>query len=292
VGTDPPPIVLLAAEQVVSAELRLAIAGDVGHPSAALEVTVAAMTAEHDRRPFDALVLLGDNIYPDGDPERAGEAVLDPLAPILTRGVALAAVLGNHDVDRGRGDEVASRLGMPGRWYERRFGPIQLIALDSTSAADRHQQEWIDRTLAGSDAAFRVVALHHPPYSAGWHGSSRDVRRAFEPAFVRFGVDLVLAGHEHDYQRSKPVNGTVYVVSGAATHLRATGRRRFTAAAHARHHFLDLWVIDDQVVIQPIGHDGQPFDQTLVPMRHSRGATVDDPSRAAVDNATARRGLL
>jgi predicted phosphodiesterase len=292
IGTDASPIVPLVAEQVASAELRLAIAGDVGHPSAALEVTVAAMTAEHARRPFDALVLLGDNIYPDGDPERAGEAVLDPLAPMLTRGVALLAVLGNHDVDRGRGDEVAKRLGMPGRWYERHFGPIQLIALDSTSAADRHQQEWLDGTLAGSDAAIRVAALHHPPYSAGWHGSSREVRRAFEPAFVRHGVDLVLAGHEHDYQRSKAINGTVYVVSGAATHLRATGRRRFTAAAHARHHFLDLWVIDDQVVIQPIGHDGQPFDQTLLPLRRSRGARVDDLGRPAADDPTARRGLL
>jgi predicted phosphodiesterase len=289
VGTEASPIVPLAAEQVASAQLRLAVAGDVGHPSAALEVTVAGMTAEHARRHFDALVLLGDNIYPDGDPERAGEAVLEPLAPILTRGVDLVAVLGNHDVDRGRGDEVASRLGMPARWYERRFGPLQLIALDSTRVADRDQRRWIDRTLADSDAAFRVVALHHPPYSAGWHGSSRDVRRAFERAFVGHGVDLVLAGHKHDFQRSKPIDGTVYVVSGAATHLRATGRRRFTAAAHARHHFLDLWVIDHQIVIQPIGHDGQPFDQALLPMRHAPAATVDERTGSAAAAPTARR---
>jgi 3',5'-cyclic AMP phosphodiesterase CpdA len=154
---------------------------------------------------------------------------------------------------------------MPARWYERRFGPVQLLALDSTRAGDREQGAWLERTLAGSDAAFRVVALHHPPYSAGWHGSSRDVRRAFGPAFVRHGVDVVLAGHEHDYQRSKPINGTVYIVSGAATHLRATGKRRFTASAHARHHFVDLWVIDDHLIIQPVGHDHQPFDQAILP---------------------------
>jgi 3',5'-cyclic AMP phosphodiesterase CpdA len=275
VGTEATPIVPLTAGQVAAADLRLAIAGDVGHPSAELEVTVAAMVAEHARRPFDALVLLGDNIYPDGDPRRAGEAVLEPLAPMLTRGVALVAVLGNHDVDRGQGDEVAHRLGMQGRWYERRFGDVQLVALDSTNTADSEQRAWIDRTLAHSDPAFRIVALHHPPYSAGWHGSSREVRRAFGPTFARHGVDLVLAGHEHDYQRSKPIDGTVYVVSGAATHLRATGRRRFTAAAHARHHFLDLWVIDEQVVIQPIGHDRQPFDQAFLPIRDARARVVD-----------------
>ncbi|HWC36903.1 MAG TPA: metallophosphoesterase [Acidimicrobiales bacterium] len=290
IGNVDTPVVPLTDQQVASAQLRLAIAGDVGHPSAELEVTVAAMAAEHARRPFDALVLLGDNIYPDGDPERAGEAVLEPLAPILERGVGLVAVLGNHDVDRGRGDEVASRLGMPGRWYERRFGPVQLIALDSTRAADREQQAWLDRTLTDSDAAFRVVALHHPPYSAGWHGSSRDARRAFGRAFVRHDVDLVLAGHEHDYQRSKSIDGTVYVVSGAATHLRATGRRRFTAAAHARHHFLDLWVIDEQVVVQPVGHDRQPFDQARLPTRDARGA-ADAPARRPTP-ASARRASL
>jgi 3',5'-cyclic AMP phosphodiesterase CpdA len=264
-GNEPSPIARLTAAQVASAELRLAIAGDVGHPSAELDLSVAAMVDEHARRPFDALVLLGDNIYPDGDPARVREAVLDPLAPILTRGVVLAAVLGNHDVDRGQADEVARGLGMPARWYERRFGPVQLLALDSTRLGDPEQGAWLERTLAGSNATFRVAALHHPPYSAGWHGSSRDVRRAFGPAFVRHGVELVLAGHEHDYQRTKPINGTVYIVSGAATHLRATGKRRFTASAYARHHFVDLWVIDEQLIIQPVGHDRQPFDQAVIP---------------------------
>lgn len=273
-GNERSPIVPLTPSLMASAELRLAIAGDVGHPSAELEMTVATMVDEHARRPFDALVLLGDNIYPDGDPDRVREAVMDPLAPILGRGVDLAAVLGNHDVDRGQPEEVARRLGMPARWYERRFGPVQLLALDSTRAGDREQGAWLDRALVGSDAAFRVVALHHPPYSAGWHGSSRDARRAFGPTFARHGVDVVLAGHEHDYQRSKPIKGTVYVVSGAATHLRATGRRRFTAAAHSRHHFLDLWVIEGQVVIQPIGHDRYAFDQAVLPIRAGGGAPV------------------
>jgi hypothetical protein len=268
-GRETPAHPLTAAE-TEAALVRLAVAGDVGHPSATLDLTVAAMVEEHERRPFDGLVLLGDNVYPDGDPARVREAVLDPLGPLLARGVPLSAVLGNHDVDRDQGDEVARRLGMPGRWYERRFGPLQLIALDSTLVGDAEQRAWLDRTLARNHATCRVVALHHPPYSAGWHGSSKDVRRAFGPVFRRHGVHLVLAGHEHDYQRSKPIDGTVYVVSGAATHLRPTGRRRFTAAAHARHHFLDLWVLEDHVLVQPVGHDHRPFDQAVVPISARR----------------------
>jgi 3',5'-cyclic AMP phosphodiesterase CpdA len=276
-------IASLTEAQIAGASLRLAVAGDVGHPSPELDRTVAVMLEEHGRRPFDALVLLGDNVYPEGDPAQVGEAVLEPFSPLLARGVGLSAVLGNHDVQRGEGDEVARRLGMPARWYERRFGPIQLIALDSTRHDDRDQADWLEQTLAVSDCAFRIVALHHPPYSAGWHGSSKPVRRAFEPAFRRHRVDLVLAGHEHDYQRSKPIGHTVYVVSGAATHLRATGRRRFTASAYARHHFLDMWLIDDQVVVQSVDHDRRLFDRVVLPVRR--------PTSAPVGPATPRASL-
>jgi 3',5'-cyclic AMP phosphodiesterase CpdA len=234
---------------------------------------VAVIAAEHARRPFDATVLLGDNIYPDGNPERLREAVLDPLEPILSRGVKLHAVLGNHDVDRGLGDEVARRLGMPARWYERRFGGLQLIALDSTRIDDPDQKSWLIETLSRDHPAFRIVALHHPPYSAGWHGSSRHVRRVLGPVFRRYGVGLVLAGHEHDYQRSEPIKGTVYVISGAATHLRPTGYRRFTAAAYALHHFVDLRVFEEQLVIRAIGHDGRAFDQAILPTTSAFTAT-------------------
>jgi 3',5'-cyclic AMP phosphodiesterase CpdA len=266
-----PLAVCVPAPVMEAARVRLAVAGDVGHPSAELDLTVSAILVEHNRRPFDAIILLGDNIYPDGDPGRLDEAVLEPFQPVLKQGVVLTAVLGNHDVERGLGDDVARGLGMPWRWYERTFGPAQLIALDSTRINDRDQMDWLSQVLTHMDPVFRIVALHHPPYSAGWHGSSRQVRRAIRPLMQRHGVDLVLSGHEHDYQRSKRIRGTVYVVSGAATHLRPTGRRRFTAAAHRRHHFVDLWILNEQVIIRAIGHDGRPFDQALLPRRASTG---------------------
>jgi 3',5'-cyclic AMP phosphodiesterase CpdA len=265
-GLYPEQALNKAGPAVELAQHRIAVAGDVGHPSVMLDRTVAVIAMEHERRPFDAIVLLGDNIYPDGDPERLKEAVLDPLKPILSRGVILHAVVGNHDVYRGLGDEVARGLGMPARWYERRFGNLQLIALDSTCIHSLDQKRWLIETLSRNRPAFRIVALHHPPYSAGWHGSSRDVRRALGPLFRRYGVDLVLAGHEHDYQRSKPIKGTVYVISGAATHLRPTGYRRFTAAAYALHHFIDMLVFEEHVVIRAIGHDGRSFDQAILPI--------------------------
>lgn len=249
------------------ARLRLAVAGDVGHPSAELDATVAAIARSMDEAPLDGLVLLGDNVYPDGDPALVPDAVLAPFAPVLERGVPLLAVLGNHDVQSGRGDQVAARLDMPGRWYSEQLGDICFIGLDSTQPEDPQQQAWLEDTLASAKSPWTVVALHHPPFSAGWHGSDRAVRQSFEPLFRRFGVDLVLAGHEHDYQRSLPQGNTTYVVSGAATHLRPTARRSFTAASWAIHHFVDLRVVGDDLLVRAVDHAGLVFDGVALPGR-------------------------
>ena len=251
--------------------LRVAVAGDVGHPSSQLDATVAAMLRTAATRPFDALVLLGDNVYPDGNPARLEEAVLRPFAPILAQGTRLLPVLGNHDVEVGQGDALVRRLGMPGRWYAWPLGDVLFVGLDSTRPEDAEQQAWLTRTLEAAEAAWTVVALHHPPYSGGWHGSDLLVRAAFEPTFRRFSVDLVLAGHEHDYQRSRPVGDSTYVISGAATHLRPTARAEFTQTAFSTHHFLDLRVVGDCLRLMAVDHAGRVFDSLALPSRARAG---------------------
>ena len=268
----PPPPALLDAPP--EGATRIAVAGDVGEPSHALDATVTAMMATAGERPFDGLVLLGDNVYPFGHPDLVEPAVHEPFAPVLGQGTPLYAVLGNHDVHLGNGDEVAETLGMPARWYEQRIGPAQMIAVDSTQPDHPEQLTWLDAVLRAPAAGPRIVALHHPPYSAGWHGSSRDSRRSFVPLFRRHGVDLVLGGHEHDYQRSRPIKGTTYMVSGAATHLRPTGRARFTASSAALHHFLDLWATGDSLHVRAVGHDGAAFDAATIPAQSPAGLTA------------------
>ena len=246
---------------------RVAVVGDVGHPSPELDATVAALVRASSDRPFDTLALLGDNVYPDGQPALLQQAVLDPFAPLLDTGVVPLAVLGNHDVEAGHGDEIARLLDMPGRWYATTVGHALFVALDSTQPHSPAQEAWLAATLAHARATWVVVALHHPPYSAGWHGSQHRVRRAFVPLFRRFGVDIVLAGHEHDYQRSKPLAGITYVISGAAAHLRATGRARFTAASRATHHFVDLRISPERLELVAVNHGGVAFDGVVLSPR-------------------------
>jgi Icc-related predicted phosphoesterase len=202
-------------------ELRIAVAGDVGDSGSRLTETGAAIAKLAGSDPFDLLLLLGDNVYPSGDPARLPKTVLAPFAGVLDRGTHLLAILGNHD--KPNGDAQLAALGMPGHWWSVVRGDVQIIGLDSNQPDNPDQLAWLQETLVASTATWKIVALHHPPYSAGYQGSDKKVRHAFVPLFERYGVQLVLSGHDHDYQRSKPINGVTYVVSGAAAGTRRTG---------------------------------------------------------------------
>ena len=239
--------------------VRIAAAGDVGTGDREERETAQAM-ASLAGVPYDALVLLGDNVYPSGDPSRLDATVFSPFGDLLDDGAALVPALGNHDVRDGNGPGQVEALSMPGRWYTWRSGPALIVVLDSTRADDPAQRAWLETTLATTDAVWRIVALHHPPYSAGWHGSSENVRRALEPLFNQYGVQLVLAGHDHDYQRSEPINGTTYVVSGAGARTRPTDRAPFTAVSWSTQHFVDLQIWPDRLELQAVAQDGLAYD--------------------------------
>lgn len=254
--------------------LRVAAAGDVGTGGSRAERTARAIADLAQRAPFDVLWLLGDNVYPSGDPTLVEDRVLTPFKPVLDAGVDLLAILGNHDVARGQGQDILARLGMAGRWWSRSYADndVLLIGLDSTTPTDPDQLAWLSATLSQARERWRVVALHHPPYSGGYQGSSLDVRSVFGPLFEEHGVQLVLSGHEHDYQRMAPVNGVTYIVSGAAAETRRTGKLDVTVEAHSWHHFLDISVMADRIVVRAVNQDGRVFDE----------ATIADASRGTM----------
>ncbi len=244
--------------------VRIAAAGDVGDSGARLDRTGAAIAKLGTPHPYDALLLLGDNVYPNGDPARLPATVFKPFGAVLGEGSKLLAILGNHDVKEGHGPAQMKALGMPGRWWSTQLGPVLLVGLDSNTPTDRTQRAWLERTLRDSTAPWKIVALHHPPYSAGYQGSSLAVRRAFRPLFERYGVQLVLSGHDHDYQRSKLLDGVTYVVSGSGAGSRRTGSDWFTARSFSWHHFTEIAVFRDQLVLRAINQEGRVADEAVL----------------------------
>jgi 3',5'-cyclic AMP phosphodiesterase CpdA len=247
--------------------LRIAVAGDVGKRGRHGPAIAAAVARAGAERPYDVLLLLGDNVYPKGDPARLDATVFEPYGPVLDAGAELLAILGNHDVMRGHGPEQLRRLGQIGPWWSRELGDVLIVGLDSTRVDDPTQRAWLEDTLRDATARRKIVAIHASPYSSGYQGSNLRVREHFVPLFERYGVQLVLSGHDHDYQRSHVVNGVTYVVAGGASTTRRAGRAPFTAVSFKWHHFVDVGVFEDHLVIRAVNEDLRVADRVRLVAR-------------------------
>lgn len=226
------------------------------------------MAAVHRARPVDLVVLGGDNIYPSGDLALVKETFTIPYAGLLEAGVPFHAVLGNHDIRTANGDpQVAYRpFGMKGRWYTLRRGPVEFFMIDTNVNADwRRQQPWLREALAASQAPWKVVVGHHPIYSSGHYGNDDVARDRLAPLFRNSGVQLYINGHEHNYERSRPINGTTYlVVGGGGAHLRSIKPGPTSARALSVHSFAELTAGRDTLEIQAWDASGQQIDRAVL----------------------------
>ena len=254
-------------------DLHVAVAGDIGDSGDRLDATGAAMGSIAHDFPYDVLLLLGDNVYPSGDPKRLPATVYRAFADVL-EDAQLLAILGNHDVEDHHGAAQLKALSMDGRWWAKQIGETLFIGLDSNQPDNPRQLTFLKRTLATADARWKIVALHHPPYSAGYQGSSENVRDMFAPIFEKCGVQLVLSGHDHDYQRSKVINGVTYVVSGGAAGTRRTGEASFTAESFSWHHFVDLAIFPHHLVGRAVNQDERVADSFVLRTSDSDSAPL------------------
>ncbi len=238
------------------------MAGDTGTGAgSAIEQTVREMLAQDDEHGYDGLLLLGDLIYPEGDAAQAPSRISGVFEPLTRRGAQLLPVLGNHDYMSDEQAQILRVLGRSTSWYVETVGIVRVIVLDSEQVDNTDQRAWLEKTLATPSAAeWTVVAMHKPAYSAGWHGSDKSIQEAWVPLFEQYDVPLVLAGHDHDYQRSKLINGVTYVVSGGAATLRPTGSRDFTAVSESVRHFLDLGASPTTLTGRAIDQHGDLLD--------------------------------
>ncbi len=155
------------------------------------------------------------------------------MHPILN-GAPLMPVQGNHEVfpPMYYGQfALPVNAGVPDNYTEHawsmNYANIHVVGLDSTSAAAASDQAaWLDADLtaarADADIDWIIVAMHYPAYSACTnHGSTAWVQKYWVPLFEKHNVDLVFAGHDHNYERTWPwvnnnkaAKGPVYVVAG------------------------------------------------------------------------------
>ena len=122
-------------------------------------------------------------------------------------------------------------------YYSFELGDWHLVALDSSIdvSAGSAQARWLRSDLAGSTARCKLAFSHHPRFSSGWHGDALEMGAIFQILYDG-RVSVVLAGHDHDYERFAPLNpsGEVepgrgvrsFVVGTGGAPLRAFGTPR------------------------------------------------------------------
>jgi acid phosphatase type 7 len=141
---------------------------------------------------------------------------------------------------------------------------VHFVGLD-TEQIGADQAAWLEADLTANRLPWTIVFAHRPPFSSGEHGGSGDFQREFVPILRKHHVDLVLSGHEHDYERFKPIDGVVYVVSGGGGRgTRPVGSGPSTAFSEAVLHFVYGEVDGNRLTLHAIDGVGREFDQAVV----------------------------
>jgi hypothetical protein len=247
--------------------VRFAVFGDSGDGSSG-QVAVRDQLATV---PMDLMLHTGDIAYGGGSVSDLEKSVFDVYEDLL-RSIPLFPTTGNHDYETSAANPFRQVFELPGngsaetdeRWYSFDWGDIHFVALDTELVGDQ-QIAWLEGDLMSNQLPWTIVYLHKPPYSSGEHGSATKVRAAFSPLFEAYGVQLVLAGHEHDYERTKPMGGVTYIVTGGGgKSTRSVGHSSFTAFSEDVLHFVFAEVEGDTMILHAIDATGQEFDSVRI----------------------------
>lgn len=220
---------LLLCFSFSSANTLIAVIGDYGSGSSS-EAQVAHLVKSHQP---ESIITVGDNNYPMGCQETIDEHI----------GQFYSAYIGHYEGKYGSGsptnhffpslgnhdwyaiDYCPEKGTLPylnyfslphnGRYYVAHFDLIDFFIIDSDEHEEdgrtigSKQYQWIFNQARQSKALYKVAVMHHPPYSSSWHGSTADMQWDFK----NMGIQLILSGHDHIYERIQ-YNELTYIVNG------------------------------------------------------------------------------
>ena len=185
----------------------LLVVGDWGSGTLPQGAVAGAMQRYAESTDVAAVLTTGDNFYSDN-----ADFLMQPFEWVEESGIPFWLTWGNHDIETETREQVVDDVfDSPPRWTTYEWGPIDVIILDSNQVDSIPQAAFFLNAMAASDRP-TIVSLHHPPYSCSHHGSTTDVVNQFV-GVLDDDIFLVLAGHDHSYQRFEN-EGVSYVVTG------------------------------------------------------------------------------
>lgn len=213
-----------------SVPTRIWVIGDAGTGTSGQAAVYNAYRNFTGNTYTDFWLMLGDNAYNSGT-DAEYQTKMFNMYPEMMRQSPLWATIGNHDgvsadsatqtgpyydihtfPKNGEAGGVASGTEA---YYSFNYGNIHVIVLDSNETSRSTtgaMMNWLKADLANVTATWLIAIWHHPPYTKGSHNSDTEtnlieMRQNFLPVLENYGVDLVLTGHSHSYERSKFIDG-------------------------------------------------------------------------------------
>lgn len=245
------------------------------------QMAVAARMATEDA---DVIIHTGDVIYPYGalgNPVgEYNDRFFKPYEAFLGR-TPMFPVIGNHDLIALLGQPFKQAFQLPDNgssiarelYFSFEWGDAKFIALETTGLflipLGDHMR-WLQNEIQNNTKKWLFVYMHVPLYSCGSHGNNVILQQVLEPLFENGKVDLVLTGHDHNYERTKPIKqfnqdpaypGLVHVLTGGGgAGTRGISPNSRTAVAQSIHHYMRFRVQGDTLTGEAIDLNGATID--------------------------------
>lgn len=264
------------------------VMGDSGTDSPEQTALLQQMIAEPN---VSKVIHVGDLAYMSGTFAQFESNYFGLYAPLMSR-LPFFTAPGNHEyLTTGAAPylavHAAPACGVPaqdvGRYYSFDWGDAHFVSLDSNLLPDdagARMLAWLDADLAATKKYWKIAFVHHPPYPTGAHLGDplcALVEQRVNPIVERHGVQVVLAGHEHGYERSFPLVGgqkadastpsTTYLITGGGgAFLENVGSLPQCVLSVSAHNYLRVDVTGTALTFSAIGLGGNVIDRiTLNP---------------------------
>ena len=256
--------------------VRFMVIGDTGRGDKGQYETGSEMAKIRQQFPFEFVVMVGDNMYGGDAPADFVKKFETPYKALLDAGVKFYGALGNHDNPNQRsyrlfnmgGERYYTFRASPGGVGRVTHGGVRFFGIDSNYLS-KEQLDWLGKELGSSGSEWKICFFHHPLYSSGrTHGSSVETREVLEPIFVKNGVNVVLAGHDHFYERIKPQQGIYHFVVGSSGSLRRGDLKKtdMTAKGYDQDYvFMLAEIAGDELHFAALTRTGQVVDSGVLP---------------------------
>ncbi len=174
--------------------------------------------------------------------------------------------IGNHEGWNDNSKAFLQSLAMtkmPKEFFAFEQGEALFLVLNTEVGVGSNSAQWkfAKEQLNSTDKPWKIVVFHIPAYSSGAHGENKNMKRMTSKIFEKYGVDLILTGHSHYYQRNV-VNGINHlVIGGGGSPLYSPKKAKYTITQAKKYHHALITVNKTKIAVEVKGLDMNMIDE-------------------------------